>query len=127
MEDTMTELERLSRLLNIPDLGGEDWDLMFADPNRVAEFCDVYERGSLKANERATLMELIVASYDRHLSEATIQDDLEARLSGLLEQDFELHKHTIEYWSKQKSQNSDALWAVSPLMRKILWEHGGEA
>ena len=124
---TNNTLERLGLLLNIPDLGGEDWDLIFADPGRVAEFCDVYERGELSADEKAALMELIVASYDQNLRGANHQSGLESRISGLLTEDFELHKNTIEYWSKLKSHNPAVLWKVSPLMRKILRERVGEA
>lgn len=123
-EDTF---KRLGLLLNIPDIGGEDWDLIFADPNRVVEFCDIYERGLLNANEKAALMELIVASYDRQLSEGDLEDNLESRIFMMLKQDFELHKRTIEYWSKLKSYNPSVLWAVSKLMRKILLERSDEA
>ena len=124
---TENSLERLGALLDLPDLGGEDWDLLFANPARVAEFCDVYEHGSLNATEKVALMELTVASYDRLLSEANHQHTLEARLARLLEQDFALHKQTVEYWSKLQSHNPESLWAVSPWMRKIWQRHSGEA
>jgi hypothetical protein len=124
---TDNTLERLRDLLNIPALGGEDWDLVFADSQRLSEFCDAYEKGSLNADEKTALMELIVASYDNHLSEVDAQVELESRVTKLLERDFELHRHTIEYWSALKSYNPENLWAVSPLMRKILVEHSSDA
>lgn len=121
-------LERLGVLLGIPDLGGEDWDLVFADPDRVGEFCDAYEGGSFSAMDKAAIMQLIVASYDQHLRNPRPDDKLEARIHRSLTQDFDLHQHTIEYWSKLKSHNPEVLWKVSPLMRRILSERNtGEA
>jgi hypothetical protein len=111
-----------------PFVGGEDWDLIFADSNRVSEFCDFYENKSLNADEKIALMELIVASYDDYLSEAKdLKDSLEERISNLLEQDFELHKNTIIYWSALQSHDPNSLWSVSPIMRNVLLKYNGEA
>ena len=117
-------LEELGELLGIPNLGGEDWDLVFANPNRVSEFCDAYESGSLSPMDKAAIMQLIVASYDQRSKDEPPDDELEARIYRSLTDDFDLHKHTIEYWSKLKSHNPDVLWKVSPLMRRILSERG---
>jgi hypothetical protein len=113
-------LQTLRRVLDIPDLSGEDWDLMFADGERVAEFCDVYERASLTPDERSALMQLIVASYDRKLSDGSIDSTLESRLERFLERDYDLHETTINYWSRRILLPGQQLWAVSPLMRTIL-------
>ena len=125
MEGSTTDktLEEFGSLLGIPDLVfSQDWDLEFADPDRVAQFCDAYETVSFSDNDKAAIMQLIVASFDRHLSEVNPPDELEARLYRLLKRDFRLHRHTVEYWSKLKSHNPGSLWKVSPLMRKILSE-----
>jgi hypothetical protein len=127
MEISNATVQRLGQILKIPDLGGEDWDLTFADASRVYEFCDVYEKGALADGEKAALMELIVASYDQYLDGANPQADLEARLLKLLKGDFELHEHTIVYWSKLSSHDPSVLWAVSPLMREILLSRRVEA
>ena len=130
MEDPADHtLEELGLILGIPDLFAiQDWELEFADPQRVAEFCDAYETGAFSTDDKAAIMQLIVASYDRHLSGTNPQDDLEARIYNFLKQDFSLHQHTIEYWSNLKSHYPEVLWRVSPLMRRILSERsGGEA
>ena len=119
--------ERLRRILDNPDLGGEDWDLTFADPDRLAEFCDLYEHSPLNANEKAALMQLIVASYDRYLDKAPYPDEFEARISKWLKQEFDLHKDTIIYWSGVESHSSEIVWPVSPLIRNILLKYNGEA
>ena len=119
--DNPQTLGKLGELLKIPDLAGEDWDLMYADGERVKEFCDVYESEPLSDPEKFALMELLVASYDRCLWEVQhAEPELESRISHLLEKDFELHRHTIEYWSALKSPYPDRLRAVSPLMRRLL-------
>jgi hypothetical protein len=121
----MTEeaLERLGQLLNIIPLGGEDWDLMFADPSRIEEFCATYQKFQLSADAKTALMALIVASLDRYLSERELSGDLKDKITELIRNDFPLHRHTVEYWSKLKAPNPDRLWAVSPLMRQILREN----
>ena len=114
-------LKKLGALLNIPDLGGEDWDLMYGDSRRVDEFCKVYESESLTESEKFALMELLVASYDRYLWEfSDAEPELESRVARLLEQDFEIHLHTIEYWSALKSHDSHRLYPVSSLMRRLI-------
>ena len=119
--DNPHTLEKLGALLEIPDLGGEDWDLIYADSHRVEEFCDVYEHSSFSESEKFALMELIVASYDRHLWDVQHEDlTLESRIERLLDLDFELHLQTIEYWSALKSPYPDSLRAVSPLMRRLI-------
>jgi len=67
--DNSQTLEKLGELLKIPDLCGEDWDSMYADGQRVKEFCDVYESEPLSDPEKFALMELLVASYDQCLWE----------------------------------------------------------
>ena len=118
--DDPQSLKRLSALLDIPDLGSEqDWDLLDADSHRVGEFCDVYEHELLTDPEKFALMELLVASYDRYLHDVTHPDaNLESRIFRFLERDFELHQHTINYWSSLTSFAT--LRAVSPLMRRLL-------
>ena len=127
MEISNVTFERLSEILKIPGLGGEDWDLIFADASRFDQFCDVYEKESLDRHEKAALMELIVASYDQHLDGGNLQAEFETRLLKLLEADFDLHEHTILYWSKLNSHNANVLWAVSSLMRRILLSRSAEA
>jgi len=126
--DNPQTFEKLGALLNIPDLGGEDWDLIYADSQRVEEFCDVYEHSSFSESEKFALMELIVASYDRRLSDVQQSDlGLESRIERLLDQDFEFHLHTIEYWSALKSPYPDNLRAVSALMRRLIKKRETEA
>jgi len=126
--DNPQTFEKLGALLNIPDLGGEDWDLIYADSQRVEKFCDVYEHSSFSESEKFALMELIVASYDRRLSDVQQSDlGLESRIERLLDQDFEFHLHTIEYWSALKSPYPDNLRAVSPLMRRLIKKRETEA
>lgn len=121
--------DRLAPLLGVPERGGEDWDLINADAERVEEFCRVYESEPLSRDDRAALMELIVASYDERLRQDgradERADDLEARIARLLKRDFGLHRHTIEYWSAIDSPDPRGAWLVTPLMRRILEGRGG--
>jgi hypothetical protein len=53
--DNPHTLKKLAALLNIPDLGGEDWDLIYADSRCVEEFCEIYERESLTESDKFAL------------------------------------------------------------------------
>lgn len=93
-------LDKLSGLLGI-DLYecGQDWDLLCADPDRVEEFCDIYERESLGEFDKRELMRFIVASYDEAIDRGTASEFVWQRIARLLESDFFIHKEVVEYWS----------------------------
>jgi len=101
---------------------GQDWDLVLAEAERVEEFLDFYENGSLNSDEKNILMQLIVASYDDRLVKHQIEPELEIRLSILLKSDIEIHSETFQYWMRPHKPESDG-WAVTPLLRKIWREY----
>ena len=113
-------LGELRGRLGIEYLGSQDSDLVGADPSRLSEFCDIYEKGGLDDRQRTALMALIVASLDSFLSEGLSDTVLEERVSDLVKRNFTLHRDTVEYWSKlREPHEGENLWSVTPLMRSI--------
>jgi hypothetical protein len=79
----------------------QDWELEVCDPSRVREFCDYYETADLDLHEKWLLMSLIIFSYDEYLRETPVgQRDwsLGETVEHLLNENFDLHFHTVEYW-----------------------------
>lgn len=117
-------LDRLARLLAIDiEAGGQDWDLVCADPDRIKEFCDIYERESLNDVEKSELMMLIVASYDEDLERGNQSEFDWQRIVRLLETEFALHKEIVEYWSLTEETDAENVFPVTPLMRKVWHRH----
>jgi hypothetical protein len=122
----------IARILNLPEPGKmeQDWEICSADPARVGEFVTAYESyPSLTDDERFTLMELIVASFDELLQNGSDGDDLASAIRGAIVSNFELHACTVYYWclwNRGCTPPADEMFAVTPLMRDI-WLSRGES
>lgn len=87
-------------LPNTPEM--QDWEYEVADPGRIDEFIAAYRSGQLDEDERFTLMETILASFDQ-LDGAGHSDPRWATVRGLLEANVMLHARTIWYWASPES------------------------
>jgi len=119
-------LDRVLTLLQIPvdraDPLLQDWELIYADPDRIDEFCDVYERVTLEDEVKCHLMGLIVASLDRYLEEGRSPTRIWRRIHDLLKRDIDLHKDLINYWSLIAEADPNNGFAVTPYMRSFKME-----
>ncbi len=111
-------------LLRVPGEGnwGEDWDLILADSDWIEELLGYYETESLNEDEKNILMKLIIASYDERLEEKGFENELWQRLVDVLKRDVEIHDDTFAYWMRLHKPESEG-WKVTPLLRKIWFEH----
>ncbi len=120
--ETAQAVRRLTEMLNLPETG-QDFDLEAADPDRIQDFCDVYESADLTAEEKFALMMLIISSYNDHLACEGADQSYE-RIERLLQQDYALHFHTVEYWASLDADESEEEqyfrdYPVCPLMRRV--------
>jgi hypothetical protein len=114
-------IKRLNTLLSLPHRDGmQDWDVELADPNRVQEFCDVYERKHLDPPEKQALMALIIASYDDYLEERGNEVFLWNKIAALLRKDCDLHKSIMLYWLCGDNEEQIGEFAITPLIRALL-------
>ena len=113
-------LDRLFELLDLKVRDWEqDWDLIHADPDRIEQFCDVYESESFNRVEKNELMRLIVGSYDRMLEEGRESNAIWERINRLLRRDFSTHRETVEYWSLLEETDASNVFPITPLMREV--------
>jgi hypothetical protein len=118
---TSKPLDSLGKLLSIDiDGWGQDWEVVYANPDRIEEFCDVYEREPLTSIEKSELMRLIVASYDRRLEHEGASNDTWQRIAHLLQTEFIIHKETVGYWSLMNETDTENMFSITPLMR-VVW------
>jgi len=113
---------RLSSLLGLAyEPWMQDWELQCADAQRIGEFLDLYERGSLSEDDRFALMSLIVASFDDWISDGDRDELILKRVRTYLAADFSLHEATIYYWCLWDCDvtNADNMFSATPFMREI--------
>jgi hypothetical protein len=110
------------------DASEQDWEWEVADAERIDEFLSAYESGELSDDERFTLMETILQSFeDLKLFEGRPDPDPRwQRVLEILDQNIDLHAHSVWYWSALDAEDPDdpelQFW-VTPFVRIILAKH----
>ena len=99
--------------------GMQDWEWEVADEARIDEFLAAYESGALTDDERFTLMETILQSFEQ-LPNSVDEDPRLPRLLALLGQNVPLHRHTIWHWCAYQVGDLDEAFQVSPYMRTLM-------
>ena len=96
----------------------QDWQYEVADAARVEEFLIYYENNCLSLNEKITLMELILESYNDYVTGNSENPVVSERLCQVLQKESKLFSNTIEYWSCGNDDLEDC-FAITPLVRKV--------
>jgi hypothetical protein len=107
-------------LVNEP--GMQDWEWEVADPGRIDEFLSTYESGELSEDERFTLMETMLQSFEE-LPAALAAHPRWSRLLDILDCNASLHARSIWYWSAPEADDLEECWRVTPFLRSILNRH----
>ena len=97
----------------------QDWEWEVADPQRKEEFFDAYKSGDLSDDERFTIMETIIQSFEDS-EEEFHHSGLWAAVLRSIEENLDLHIHTVWYWSDLENDNEGEMWKVTPFIRDIL-------
>lgn len=116
----MASLALRFNLPSYPDM--QDWQWIVADSSRLDEFLDTYNSGELTDDERFTLMETILQSFVELPGEFEAHPRWRETLA-ILEANFDLHVHTVWYWSGQGEMPTEGEWRVAPPLRAILERH----
>jgi hypothetical protein len=117
---TRAAIDSLAARFGLPnDPRMQDWEWEVADPGRIDEFLAAYESGELTDDERFTLMETMVQSFEE-LSRQVGTDPRWPRLLDILDRHADLHLRTIWYWSCLETEDLADCWQVTPFMRALL-------
>lgn len=114
-------VEQLSKELLLPYTGIEqDWDIEMANPNRINDFLNFYQKNDLSVNKKIAVMSLILASYEDFLTENSLEsDDRWNDVSLILESERVIFVDLINHWSLKEEVKEDDLFLITPLMRDI--------
>jgi len=107
-------------LPNTPDM--QDWEWEIADAGRIDAFMAAYQSGELDEDERFTLMETIIQSFE-DLGDALPSDGRWPRVLDLLDANIRLHASTVWYWAVSDATSAEEQWSVTPSVRGILDKH----
>jgi len=119
-QKTIESLAKRFNLPNTPDM--QDWEWEVADSDRIDEFISAYESGELNKDEKFTLMETIIQSFEE-LEIPLLREPRWKKVLNLLEDNIELHIYSIWYWSDLEFDNKDEQYRVSPFIRPILMKY----
>jgi hypothetical protein len=123
---TRAAIEALGVRFDLPhDRSMSDWEWEVADPERIDEFIAAYQSGELDDDERFTLMEMILQSFD-DLGDDVADDPRWNLVLSLLDANFRLHAHSIWYWARPESKHPEEQFAITPTVWGILDKHRDE-
>lgn len=98
----------------------QDWEWEVADSTRFEEFLKVYHANDLDDPERHSLMELLIQCIE-DMEVESLFDSAWLSVESLLLVRSDIHHFTIEYWACLDENEADAIFKVSPNMRKV-WQ-----
>ena len=107
-------------LPNSPEM--QDWEWEVADPARIDEFLSAYSGGDLDDDERFTIMETLLQSFEASTFELSSDSRWERVLSEL-EKHIDLHAYTVWYWSCLDTEDVEGWFRLTPHLRRILARH----
>lgn len=103
----------------------QDWEWEVADADRIDEFMAAYQSGQLDDDQRFTLMETIIQSFE-DLGEALHADSRWQSVVDLLHVHIKLHAYTVWRWAAPDESDPANHWTVTPSFRHILLKHRDE-
>jgi hypothetical protein len=123
---TRAAIDALAVRFDLPNtLEMQDWEWEVADADRIDEFVAAYQSGQLDDDERFTLMETIIQSFE-DLGEALHVDARWQTVIELLNAHIKLHAYTVWYWANPDEDHYESHWTVTPSLRQILRKHRDE-
>lgn len=123
---TRTAIDALALRFNFPNTHlMQDWEWEVADSDRIDEFMAAYQSEQLDDDERFTLMETIIQSFE-DLGEALNADVRWQTVVDLLDVNIKLHAYTVWYWADPDEADPENYWTVTPSLRRILLKHRNE-
>jgi hypothetical protein len=114
---TRAAIDSLAKHFDLPNsLEMQDWEWEVADYNRINEFVAEFRSDSLSDDEKFTLLEIIIQSFEESDTDLNT-NDLWLEVLSLIEKNFKLHSYSVWYWSDCQNENNG--WNVTPFMRRI--------
>jgi hypothetical protein len=124
---TAAAIQSLARRFSLPySPEMQDWEWEVSDSGRLDEFLAAYQSGALNDDERFTLMETILQSFEdlgKELGPRLRFDRRWHRTLEIIDDNIDLHAYSVWYWSDLENDNAGEEWLVTPFLRRILEKH----
>lgn len=138
--------DKLVRKLNLVRDGSGDekyndlkWEYTVTDSTRTNEFLEAYEGMDLSLEEKFALMIIIIGSYNDSLTGSIGEKGSKysqwEKIFYLLNRDYKIHRHTVDYWSCFGDELQNCFWIMrlirtvvssSSLDEAIFWYERGD-
>ncbi|MBQ7776515.1 MAG: hypothetical protein IJ379_11410 [Lachnospiraceae bacterium] len=112
---------RLTRDLNLKEADAfmQDWEYEISNVAQLEDYVNYYRDNELNANEKSTLMRIILDAYNFYVYEVEAQEDIyKETIRGFLIKDYSVQKPNIIYWACGEEDLEDCFY-ISPLIREI--------
>lgn len=120
---TAEAISKLASRFNFPTgdhMQDGEWEV--ADARQIDAFLDAYQSGELNDDERFTLMETIIQSFE-DLDHAMTSHPRWADFLLTIETNIDLHIYSVWYWSDVVDELEDEVWYITQFLREILRPH----
>ena len=117
---TKKSIEKLAKELNLPkgDEFTQDWEYEVADSKKIGVFLSYYKNNNLNLDEKRTLMQLILESYNDYVGELGYNDNYSDELRDILQKESVLYNDMIDDWACGEEDLEDC-FAITSFMREI--------
>ena len=112
-------ISKLAGLLQLALPAMQDWEVIVADPARVAEFLAAYVEATLDDDDRFVLMQIIIASLDDARTAHENVGPWWPRVEALLRRDPRLHAATLSYWACGDDPDPDHQLPMTPEIQRV--------
>jgi hypothetical protein len=123
---TREAIDALARRFGLPNYPWmQSWEHEVADHKKLDEFLAAYETSELSDDEKFTLMEIIIDSFEDFARRGgdLASDPRWKRTLTFLDRNIRLHAYSIWYWSCPDAKNEEEVFYASPCIRPILAAH----
>ena len=119
---TQKAIQELTRNLNLEfDLEDyQDWEFIVGKSEDIEKYIEYYN-SEIDDDNKFALMEIIIQATE----EQEVENDFlkySEIVQRLLSENFQLHEHSIFYWSCFDISNLKDCWRITPIMRS-LWKN----
>lgn len=116
---TSKAIEELTKNLHLELRDYQDWEWIVGNSKDIEKYIEYY-KSEVDDDNRFALMEIIIQAAEDQETESDFIKYSEI-VRKLLSENFELHEHSIFYWSCFDNENLEDCWRITPYMRS-LWK-----
>lgn len=117
---TRAEIDKFNKLLGLHEEPlNQDWEIECSDPDSIHEFLECYKLHAITAEERFTLMALILGAYEEYHAMNPPASETWSDVKSVLLDHVEIHRDHIEYYQCYDEEDGEFIFPITRQMREI--------